>query len=318
MAIGKGQELMELAEIISRREYNWGLVRSRQYAEELVRLYCKEATIPFTTLADTIDSLHADGSISDTSRENLHSIRILGNKAAHEGDNDAQDAKNAYYLLKEELQTYASRKNRFDGERTPVDYRRPVAARQDEDEEEYEERPVRRPRQSNGGPDIDMGRAPKRGGNDRPRRKQDSGSDFSLYTVLKILIPVLIAVLLIILVISIVRNPEKDEPTTTQATSSEIEVLTEAPTDAEVMTTEAPTTEAPTTEAPVIYKTKGNGVRLRFASDPTRIYKTVENGTKIGTITDYNGTGDYATGFAQITYDNQTLIVSKDFIEKVQ
>lgn len=111
--------LAEAAGLISRREYNLSIVRSRQTAELLVKSYAAEKGIAYTTLADTIESLYAQGIISRNSRDAFHNIRIYGNKAVHDGDNDPENAQKAYYLLKSEVSTFLSRKS-VNVDRTPV------------------------------------------------------------------------------------------------------------------------------------------------------------------------------------------------------
>ncbi len=111
--------LAEAAGLISRREYNLSIVRSRQTAEFLIKSYAAEHGIGFTTLADTIESLYEQGAINRTSRDAFHNIRIYGNKAVHDGDNDPENAQKAYYLLKSEVGTFLSRKT-VSVDRTPV------------------------------------------------------------------------------------------------------------------------------------------------------------------------------------------------------
>ena len=49
--------LAEAAGLISRREYNLSVVRTRQTAEFLIKSYAAERGIAYTTLADTIEAL---------------------------------------------------------------------------------------------------------------------------------------------------------------------------------------------------------------------------------------------------------------------
>lgn len=324
MANSTGQGLLELADLISRREYNWGLVRSRIYEEELVHSYSDETNTEYTTLADTIEALWRKGVIGDKSRENLHNIRILGNKAAHEGDNDPQDAKNAYFMLKEELQTFAARGS-SEAERTPVMISN-VNSGPEISESEVYIRPDRRNREEvqNGSEDIDMSYAVNRrrpSGNSRPgssgknkNKKKKSSGGLNLYSVLRILIPVLIVVLVIILIKSLLPKKTDKPADTTAAVETEMPE-SESETETEAPTTEAPTTEAPTTKAPAKYRIKGEGVNIRLASDPNTIYTQLGSGTVIGEVTDYEGNSEYQD-FAKFSYDGREVIVKKTFIEK--
>lgn len=316
MANSNGQGLMELADLISRREYNWALCRGRVYVEELVRGYAQDSNTEYTTLSETIEALYRGRVLSERSRENLHSIRVLGNKAVHENDDDPQDAKKTYYLLKEELQTSQERQNR-NAERTPVRIDAP-----------YQEDGCSQERRASADEtgEIDMsysqGRRSSQGtqrqGSQRStqyKKKKKKKQGIDLYTVLRILIPVIIIVLLIILLKSIFGGSKDNKETETPAIETEMSE-TEAP-ETEAPETEAPETEAPETEAQVSYKIKGQGVRIRYADNPGQIYTQLDSGVEIGAVSDFMENPEYAD-FARFTYDGKDVIVSKQFIEPVQ
>ena len=111
--------LQEIAGLISRREYNRGIIKSRQLADRIIRTYAAERDIEYSTFADTIEKLYGDKIINMASRDAFHTIRIYGNKAVHEEDNSPDDAESTYYLLKREVQTFLSRKD-VSVDRTPV------------------------------------------------------------------------------------------------------------------------------------------------------------------------------------------------------
>ncbi len=111
--------LAESAGLISRREYNLSIVRSRQTAELLIKSYAAEHGLPYTTLADTIETLYEQGIINRNSRDAFHNIRIYGNKAVHDGDNNPENAQKSYYMLKSEVSTFLSRKT-VSVDRTPI------------------------------------------------------------------------------------------------------------------------------------------------------------------------------------------------------
>ena len=306
--------LAELADLITRREYNYAICKARKHEEDLVRRYAKDHEIEYTSLADTIEELYHAEVIGDASRENLHMIRHLGNKAVHQDDNDASDAKMAYDLLKKELTAYSDQKY-MNPERTPVTINRGNG----DDGSEIRRRVREREERS----EISMpedGR--RRNGGRRPEREEVSvrvrqdGS--ALYTVLKILIPVLIIVLLVVLVKGIFDGKKTSEPETTTPVVTEASMDETEEATTEEPTTEAPTTVPPTTEPPETWQIKGEGVRIRYASEPERIYTNLSNGTFIGPVTDFqNNTGDATfDGFARFTYDGKDVIVSKQFIEK--
>ena len=305
----KGRELMELAEIITKREYNWGLVRTRQLTEVLVRHLCDESGIAYTTMADSIEALYQGGYIDEASRVNLHGVRVLGNKAVHEGDNDEGDAKNAYYMYREELQKAGGKQRKVSYERTPVQYSRPVR------ESEYEPERPRSQRSASGSDDIDIHMAGRQR-RPAPKKKKKEASG-GIYGVLKWVIPALVGILLIILIISLVRSASK-KPVETEPETTVTEAITEEETTEEE-TTEAPT-EPPITEAPVSYRIKGDGVRIRFANDTSKDHEKFENGTVIGTVEDFGQLeiSGRTYDFVKFRYQDQDLIVCKDYIEAVE
>lgn len=121
--------LMEMANLISRREYNLGLVKGRQALEQIVREYAKSGRVMYTDLADTIESLYQAGQIARETRDAFHNIRLLGNKAVHEGDNSPEDAERSYYLLRKQIEVFLNRELQR-ADRTPVGVAREDAASQ--------------------------------------------------------------------------------------------------------------------------------------------------------------------------------------------
>ena len=341
--------LAEAAGLISRREYNLSIVRSRQTAETIIKEYAAEKNIEYTTLADTIEKLFQEGVINRTSRDAFHNIRLYGNKAVHEQDNDPEDAQKAYYLLKNEVRTFASRKT-VSVDRTPVRIDTAPGQRKSygdvevnlgsgrsssystgEDDQgsgvdasslrrserrkssgegrssggrssqarSAQGRPERRPSQSS------AGRRPE-----RRRTRSDAGESrggFSIYDLLRILIPVIIVILLIIIIRSFL--PTKKPAETTTAAPAETTIVQETPAE----TTVPPTTEAETEPAVQEYRIKGNGVNIRFADNQNRVYTQLSNGTVIGTVTPIDG-----SDFVQFTLDGVNVVVNKNYIEPVQ
>lgn len=320
--------LMEIAGLTSRREYNLSLVKSRQLAEHLVKSYAEEKNIEYTTLADTIESLFQNGVIDRTSRDAFHNIRMYGNKAVHEGDNDAEDAQKSYYLLKNEVQTFMSRKA-VSVDRTPVrvdrnqvSNRRPAFSEDGnailgrsvngKEVDAADQQRQRRQRGSSGR--STRGESGSRGSEgQRVRRQQSSGNEgggVNIYDLLRILIPVLAAILLIIIIRSLLPSKKKPAETTTPAA---VETTAEVPSEEAAESEEAPTETV--TEAPKSfeYKIKGNGVNIRYADNQDRIYTQLSNGTAIGTVEEIEG-----SDFVKFTLDGVSVVVRKDFIEPIE
>jgi len=315
-------QLLEVAGLTSRREYNMALIRARQSAEQLVREYAKENGFSYETLADTIEELYSNGVINRNSRDSFHNIRILGNKAVHEGDNEAEDARNSYYMLKDEIQTFMSRKV-VNVDRTPVMVEREALNRrpaftqdgnsfpdyeekrrkpqmEEYDDDDYEEEPPKRRRTEQSGRYDDRNRR-KNGGS------QSIENTFSIYMLLRILIPVIAVVLIVLIVKKLIPSKAPVEETTVEITMEETEEYTEPETETE---TEPPTTEAP---KPVEYKIKGEGVNIRYYENQERVYTQLNNGTKIGTVEEIEG-----SDFVKFVLDDVAVVVRKDFIVPIE
>lgn len=358
--------LSEAAGLISRREYNLSIVRSRQTAEFVIKNYASEKNIPYTTLADTIEALYEQRVINRTSRDAFHNIRIYGNKAVHDGDNDPKDAQKAYSLLKSEIGTFLSRKT-VSVDRTPIRIDKVSDRRKAHDiEVELDRRQPEQRRRSTGFADIDAdddrihtdeeneallrdirrqmngGRSERRRSashdSERSRRsgsssgrrssgKSSSGrrngsqgksskrnakksTGFTIYDLLRILIPVFVIILLIVIIRSFMAGQKPAE--TTEAPTTTIEETTTAAPVTEPETTE-PETEPETTEAAVEYKTSTDGVNVRYADNQNRIYTQLPKDTNIGTVTPIDG-----SDFASFTLDGVEVVVNKSFIEPVQ
>ncbi|MDO4962431.1 MAG: DUF4145 domain-containing protein [Eubacteriales bacterium] len=356
--------LEEASGLISRREYNLSIVRSRQTAEMIIKSYASEKNIEYTTLADTIEALYKEGIINRTSRDAFHNIRILGNKAVHERDDDAEDAQKSYYLLKNEVRTFMSRKT-VSVDRTPIKVEVPrggAVKKEREVELEVttdvnEEREAEPREKGSQDMQIDLGalKQRRRSGDDRGRegsssggrRKASSGGSgrrqntsggqrrkasserrpsesggagrrqreeyaesaggFSIYDILRILIPVIAVILLIIIIRSLIPAKKQVETTTEAQTQPAVQevVIPE--------TTAAPETE-PVTEPPVYeYRIKGDGINIRYADNQNRIYTQLSNGTAIGTVEPIDG-----SDFVAFTLDGVNVVVKKDFIEPIQ
>ena len=319
--------LMEIAGLTSRREYNLSLVKSRQLAEQLVKSYAEEKNIEYTALADTIEALFQNGCIDRTSRDAFHSIRVYGNKAVHEGDNDAEDAQKAYYLLKNEVQTYMSHKS-VSVDRTPVrvdrnqvSNRRPAFSEDGnailgrsvngrEVGQATDQQRARKQRTSGGRSSGRTENSPRSGSQAAARRStvSEPAGGFSIYDLLRILIPVLAVILLVIIIRSLL--PSKKPQATTTAASAAVETTAEEETPEET----EPETEA-TTEAPKSfeYRIKGNGVNIRYADNQDRVYTQLSNGTAIGTVEPIEG-----SDFVKFTLDGISVVVHKDYIEPAE
>lgn len=217
------QGVKDTERLIGQREYNASMVKARQTLEFMVKQLIERAGIEEEMdLKTMIDLLYEQRWISKTTCEHYHKIRMIGNKAAHEGDSNAYSANQAYHMLSQEVYTFADDyRNAKKGVRPAP--KRPAAQGIS---------------QSRAGSAAGAARGSSSGGNyagkrnssaatrSRGRSSGRSNSSFSLYTLLKLLVPVLCIVLLI-LVVKIVK-PDQAAKETEGPTALETMESTEA------------------------------------------------------------------------------------------
>ena len=201
------QGVKEAERLIARKEYNLVMVRARQVLEYMVRCMAERACVVEGDLSDTIDQLYEGQWINKATKDNYHTIRILGNKAVHEGDDTAYDANQAFQLLTQEVYVFA---NEFAGGAGGRAARPSPAARNTSG------RPA--PRQGSGGGRSASGRngqrvparntrsGPSRQGGPRKKRRRVSPAAY----ILRLLIPVLLVILLIVVIRSEERRVGKE------------------------------------------------------------------------------------------------------------
>lgn len=340
--------LMEMANLISRRSYNLGIVKGRQTLEQIVREYAKSGRVMYTDLADTIESLYQAGQISRETRDAFHNIRLLGNKAVHEGDNNPEDAEKAYYLLKKQTEVFLSRELAR-ADRTPVGVARETAASQvarqfagnsydagnksgglrrngmdAEDEDDTRGISVPQNRRRNNTEGQGEGTYANRARNDGTNRQkrvpnredrlraQRQGAARGRRDQGGVqpmdLLRILIPVICIILLIILIRSCVR--PGGTDASQT-----TPVSSSAQTESTSAPQeTEPETTEAPVVrYKVKGSAVNARYADNQNRVYEQLAAGTEIGEVTPIEG-----SDFVKFQRDGIDLVINKNYIEPIE
>lgn len=232
------QGVNEVERLIGQKEYNSAMITARQTLELMVRLQMERADIVTgsSDLMSMIDCLYKNRWISKATCERYHKIRMIGNKAVHDGDNNAYSANQAYHELSQEVYTFANDyRNAQKGVR-PAPARQP-AARQN--------KPAR-------------GSAPDSSG----RSRKQKGITFTTADLLKLLIPVICIALLFVIVKIVRPNSDTGKKKTTAA------VTTEAVTSSD-FSDEANTAE---TEPEIIYRTTSNlNVRSRPSTDGDKL-----------------------------------------------
>jgi len=287
------QGVKEAETLIGQKKYNLSMVKSRQTLEFMVQILCEKAAIVESDLASSIDELYSNRYISKTTCEHYHKIRMLGNKAVHEGSENAYDANQAYHLLSQEVYTFA---NDYNTRR-----RRPSGS-----SNSGKNRPQNRSQGSS-----QSGQAVRRssgvsaassGSNKSRKRAKQSGFAFSQTDLIR-LGGVLLIVILLVVFIRACGSKKDDVPETTPAVTTEAQ---QQPTSAPAPTAPAETM-AETTPAPV-YKTSTN---LNVRSMPST------EGTKLGllpadTIVEYLGA--YDDSWAIISYDGEEAYVASQYL----
>lgn len=102
------QGVKEAETLIGQKQYNLSMVKSRQTLEFMVRCLAERACLVEGDLSVMIDELFQGKWISKATCEHYHKIRMLGNKAVHDGNDSAYDANQAYHLLSQEVYTFAN------------------------------------------------------------------------------------------------------------------------------------------------------------------------------------------------------------------
>lgn len=291
--------------LIGEKKYNMSMIKSRQVLELMVNYLCDNASIPESDLASSIDMLYEDEWINKTTCEHYHKIRMLGNKAVHEGNDNGYDANQAYHLLSQEVYTFANDFKSKKG-RTPRGTAAPRSgSRPSSDRNSGSGDPGRR---SSGSRPSGSGRSGSRSSGRRTtksrRRQPSSGFSISPTDLVRIGL-ILVVVVVIILAVRLLKP--KDSESTDETTSS-----TPVPTSQFQETIPATTvppieTMAETTPAPV-YKTSD---ALNVRSEPSTA------GTKLGlleagTIVDY--VEDYDDEWAVINYNGTEAYVSSQYL----
>lgn len=264
--------------LIGQRKYNLSMIKSRQALEGIIHSLCDKAAVAEPDLASSIDALYSGRWISKSSCEHYHKIRMLGNKAVHEGSDDAYEANQAFHLISQEAYTYS---HEYNNSRK----KRPSSAAP---------QPQPRRRSSSG----------SSGSNKSRRRRQQGGLPFTSYDIARLVFFSLVVVLIIVLV-SLFKPKEKEPDPTTNATMPE----TTADNTFVPETTLAPETMAPTTAAPV-YKTSDNlNVRSQPSTDSEKL-DTLPAGTVVEFVREYENDSEWSV----IIYNNQEAYVASRYL----
>ena len=181
--------------LIGQKDYNSAMVKARQTLEFMVRMLAERSgSMSDSDLKEMIDTLYRSRRITKTSCDRYHKIRMIGNKAAHEGDSSPSNAALAYQLLLQEAQVFSN------------EYRTPKRA----------------PRRSSS----------RTYSSTSPRNRRRSGrrrNVFTPYDLLKLLVP-LLCILAIFCIVRLIKPKPEDIETTPETSPVETTLETVEPT----------------------------------------------------------------------------------------
>lgn len=165
----------ETEKLMSQKKYNLSMIKARQTLEFMVKCLTDKYNISHDDLIDSIEDLYQIRVISKSTYEHYNKIRIIGNKATHEGDSNAYNANTAYHLLSQEVFTFSN------------DYSPRKKVRTKAMEEDVEGRNSNRNQNFNERPSNRSSSYPNR--QRRRRRKQNNA--------IRIIVPIVIIIVLV-------------------------------------------------------------------------------------------------------------------------
>ncbi len=204
------QGVKDTERLIVQREYNASMIKARQTLEFMVKNLADQAGImDESDLKGMIDVLYENRWISKATCEHYHKIRMIGNKAAHEGDANAYSANQAYHMLSQEVYTFADDYRNAKKGRKPLT--RPAVQGSSQNRTgagpgEWRRSDTQGNRRGSNysgnraGGSYGANRGSSSAAARSRKRSGSQSSSFSLYTLLKLLVPVLCIVLLILVV----------------------------------------------------------------------------------------------------------------------
>lgn len=328
--------LRETERLMNQNQYNIAMIKARQTLEFMVNCLGERALIVDGDLADSIDQLFEGRFISQTTRDHLHRIRVLGNKAVHEGDDSPYDAGEACKLLSLEVNAFA---NSYLG-KSPAgasSSQRPQAAKPDpislrstpgrsvpprtatsrpstpRTETAYRQggqsSTARRPegmKNSQRGPERNVSRPSQRPHPQSRSRKRSRKKGFDPMDLLKPAVIFLVLLVIIIVLVKLIPGKHDKKETTVPETS--VQMSTEA-----VPTTEAlPIPTEPETEAPKTYTTTSKlNVRSQPSTDSAKLGSLAS-----GTVVEYVET--YDDKWTVILFEGKQAYVASEYLSVSQ
>lgn len=285
------QGLRETEILLNQQQYNLSMIKARQTLEYMVNYLGEKALIVEGDLADSIDQLFEGRLISQISKDHYHRIRMIGNKAVHEGSDSPYDAGEALKLLAAEVHAFANTFHRESPEDASYRQRsaplKPVPIASDRSGRSNAQRqPQRAHTQGSGNKRAASRTASTRQvqrGTPRGRsRRRSTKNPSDISGLLKPSLIFLGILVLVLIFVKLVPGKGDKQPTSPTETSTQIQPETTAMAQTEEATTEAET------EAPKTYTTKSKlNVRSTPSTDGTRL-GSLASGTKVDFVKTYD------------------------------
>lgn len=314
------QGLSETGNLMTQKQYNIAMIKARQTLEYMVNYLGEKALIVEGDLADSIDQLYEGQFISQTAKDHYHRIRMLGNKAVHEGNDSPYDANEIFQLLTKEVNDLSSSMN--GRKRSAVTTaQRPSAVKTASTTQKNPVQGSGRSRSQasrNGKPQAGSSRTSTSRNSHRTShrtaskhstgssthkrsRRRSPNREFDAFGLLK---PALIFLVLLVLALICVKLiPGKDNTKETTAPELSTEATTEA------MPTQTSTEETePETDPPKIYTTKSKlNVRSQPSTDGPLLGSLAP-----GTVVDHVET--YDDKWSIITFEGKQAYIATEFL----
>lgn len=264
--------------LIGQKDYNSAMIKARQTMEFMVRMLSERSgSMSDRDLKEMIDMLYRSRRITKNTCDRFHKIRMIGNKAAHEGDNSASNANLALQLLSQEFSTFS---------------------------DEYRSR--RRSSPQRGSSQRSSSR--RSSSQNRRRRSARRRRGMAPADLMRLLLPVAGILVILLVVFFLVRllKPKPDETSTTSPTTTaeSVPMHTEVPTVFETTPPAEPSTET----APLVYVTTDVlNVRSAPSTEGTRLGK-LNSGVTVNYVRAEN------SEWAVILYDGQEAYVASQYL----
>ncbi len=311
----------ETERLMGQRDYNKAMVQARQTLEVMIKALGNKACIVESDLASTIDQLYEGRWIDKITRDHYHKIRMIGNKAAHEGHNSSADANLAFALLSQEADAFSEYKTEQRSSRTiayiPLESgrsgsgNRSSSGSRSSGSRSSGSRPSgSRPSgsRSSGSRNTARSSSGARSGQRRPSGKKKKRKGGITLRDLLPLLAVLAGIILLVVLIRVFMPDKKDETETTAPTSAVQTTETEPLPMEPVTQPEIVETTPAVPQETVTYKTNAT-LNVRYEpSTSARIAVQLAPGTEV------NYVGVHDDFWSIINYDGTDVYVATQYL----